>query len=493
MLRARRIPRLSRSISERRPTSISGRRASVSKRRASISKRRASVSARFLAGALAAAALTSALQLRTGIAIAAAAPHRVSPGSGSSRWSRPFRIVSPVALDILPAQIGFSATGAAAIALGVHDADLPAVSAGFVVLRSARGRLGGLAPVPGARSILDLSSDRSGLALLTGSSLAGALCCTSAQVIALTSAGSLSRATTVIGHLTGTVAGRVLALNGGRTLATITSDSGVWATQSSPAGRFAAPRRLTPAGDQPKALAATVLSGGDRSAVAWTAGDTSGGSAPRRIFVATGSRLQAPRRGRAAVTVPAGHGVEELGLVPRRGVATAAWIESSYSSSGRYRSRTVVADLDHKPRAHPFTVTGEDASGLSVASGRHGDQALAWKTCGRSEKCTVRVACRPAGGRFGATRALGAIDASQTPVAAVAPNGAVLVGWIAGGRVLASGKRSANAAFDSPHAVSLGRYAHDLALRFGPRSEAIAAWTEGTLSPSLLGAVYPAA
>ncbi|MGI8428416.1 MAG: hypothetical protein ACR2OB_03720 [Solirubrobacteraceae bacterium] len=440
-----------------------------------------------------AAALAVVLPPAAGIARAVAVADRASGRAGtggSSGWTRPFRIAGPVALDILPAQIGFSPTGAAAIAFGVNDADVPEIAVGFAALFAPSGQLRGPTQVPGASSILDLSFDRGGFALLSGSSPVPMRCCTSAQVISLTSAGSFRRARTIAGNLTGTVAGRLVALSGGRALAAIASASGVWVAQSSRGGRFAAPRLLAPAGAQTEALAATVLARGHRSVLAWTAAGAPGGLGPRRIFVATGSRAHAPRRGRAAVTVPRGHGVEELGLVPHRRMATVAWIESSYDRAGRYRSQAVVADLDRRRRARAFTVAGEDAAGLSVAADANGDQALAWKTCTRSARCTVRVAARRAGGPFGASRSPGTIDPAQTPVVALAPDGAVLVGWIRHGKVFASVAGSPGAGFTSPHRISAGNYAHELALAFGPKRAAIAAWTEGTRSPSLEGAVY---
>lgn len=430
---------------------------------------------------------------------AAAASVRSRPPHASHRpppprpgWSRPFRIAAPVALDLLPPQIGFAPSGAAAIAFGVHDVDAPEVSTGFAALRSPGGRLARPARVPGARTILDLGFGRSDFDLLTGSSATRALCCTSADVTALTAGGAFGRGQAVARHLTGTVAGRLLTLTGGRVLAAIASGSGVSVAQSSPGARFSAPQLLTPGGSQPQALAATVLDG-DRSVVAWTAGGTSSGVGPRRIFVATGSRSR-PRRGRAAITVPGRHGVNELGLVARGSVATVAWIESSHERTGRYRSLAVVADLDRKPRALAFELGGEDASGLSIAAGTSGDQVLAWKACAaKSDRCTVRVASGSAGGRFGAPLALGAIDATQAPAVAVAANGEALAGWIRHGRVLASERRSATTGFGSPRAISRGGYAADLALAFGPKGEAIAAWTQGTLFPDLLGATYRAA
>ncbi len=188
------------------------------------------------------------------------------------------------------------------------------------------------------------------------------------------------------------------------------------------------------------------------------------------------------------MAVGGGRQIDELGLAPGRGVATAAWIESWSDRGGGFHSQAAVSDLGGRPRALP--VAGQLASGLTVAGDARGDQVIAWRSCTATPSCTVRAVVRTAGGRFGQPVSVGAVDASQDPVAAISARGEVLVGWIIGGQVAATTRTRGASGFTAARIVSSTNDASDLALAFGPGSEALAAWTEGTSAPQLTGAVY---
>jgi hypothetical protein len=240
----------------------------------------------------------------------------------------------------------------------------------------------------------------------------------------------------------------------------------------------------------PWTLAATSLRSG-RTTVAWTAtSGQAGESGPNRIFTASGTALAAPHRARAAFTVEAGHQIDELALAPATTTATASWIESWFDRSGAYHAQVAVSDLGGGPHAKAFPITGEVESGLTFAGNAAGDQVVAWKACDATPVCTVRAALRRAGGRFGTPARLGAIDANEDPAAAISIGGDVLVGWVDGGHVLAAGRSPAARAFAAPTRVSGTTFAADLALSFGGTGQALAAWTQGTFAPDVVGAVY---
>jgi len=137
-----------------------------------------------------------------------------------------------------------------------------------------------------------------------------------------------------------------------------------------------------------------------------------------------------------------------------------------------------------------FSVPGAVATGLSAAADLRGDEVLAWQSCTPSGACAGRAALRRAGGAFGRVLRLGAIDATDFPAAAVAPDGTRFVGWISGGHVLAAVAGARASSFAAPHLVSGTSYAADLRLAGGPRGSALAVWAQGTLTPEIVGAAY---
>jgi hypothetical protein len=326
------------------------------------------------------------------------------------------------------------------------------------------------------------------LELLTGTSPAGWACCSSVRVLAGGAGGRFGAPRTLVSGLTGATIGRLLTLTDGRMLAAIATDRGVWVSQSAGGDRFGAAHRLTAAGDRPQSLAATGLPD-DHSAVAWTAGS---GSVASRIFVAVGSRLKGPSGRRAAVSVPAGHQIDELDLAASGSTPTVAWIESWLDGAGRLHSEPVAADLTRVVRPHLFSAEGEQASRVALAADARGDQMIAWSACASSGSCSVMAALRVAGGRFRRAIRLGPSDASGGPQVAIAPSGEALVGWIERRQVVVADRRPGARALAAGKVISRTNLAANLALAFGPGGEALAAWTQATLAPAVVGAVYRA-
>jgi hypothetical protein len=347
-------------------------------------------------------------------------------------------------------------------------------------------------PIPAASQILALAYDGSGLELVTGSTASGFDCCSSAQAVRFTSAGSLLRPQTLVGGLSGATLCRLVVLGDARMVAAIATEQGVWTVQSNRAGRFAGKTRLTRAGQAPESLSTTWL-GGENSLVAWTAGSGPPGSSnPRSIFYALGSKTGAQHVAHALLSVAAGQRIDELGVARRGSGATAAWVESWYDAHGGYHSQVREADFGSHPAAGSLSVASGRASGISFAANSAGAQGVAWETCAASGTCTVRVATRRPMGRFSLPVALGPIDATQTPSVAVGPGGQVVVGWVRNGNPVAAVGSAANGRFGPVQVLSSSAYALDLTVAFGPRREALAVWTQGTLNPSLVAAEYRA-
>jgi hypothetical protein len=129
------------------------------------------------------------------------------------------------------------------------------------------------------------------------------------------------------------------------------------------------------------------------------------------------------------------------------------------------------------------------ASGLSFATDPSGAQVLAWKACDLAGSCRVETVVKDAGGRFRDPLSLGRIDPAATPAAAVSSKGVGLVGWISGGRVLAAARGRGARRFAPTRVVSGTTSAMDLTLGFGP-SGALAGWSEGTFTETVMGALF---
>jgi hypothetical protein len=424
----------------------------------------------------------AAALLVVAFALGAAAPAQAG-------WSRPQRLAGPYSLDVLAPQVAFSTGGGAAFGFGVQNEDHPATSEALAALRSPSGRLARPHLVPAAQQVLAFIYDGSNLSLLVGSSPSGDPCCSSAGLVKVVK-GTPRRSRTVVGTLAGMTLGRLLPLPGGRLLSAVATAEGVWVEQAGPSGRPAPARRLTPAVSAPQTLAATTLRG-NHTIVGWTAAAGQPAPAPpASIVVAVGSAGRAPQHPHVALSVAAGHQIDELALGRGRAGATAAWIESWYDAQGVLHSQAMVADLTRPVRVRAFPIDGLLASGLSLATDASGAQVLAWRVCDQAGSCSVEAVTRDSGRRFGQPARLGPTDASQAPAAAVSHNGVALVGWIHRGHVLAAARARRARRFGAPRVVSATNFAADLTVGFGTGAEAIAAWTQGTFAQSVMGAVF---
>lgn len=414
--------------------------------------------------------------------LAAAAPAQAG-------WGRPQRLAGPYSLDVIPAQVAFSSMGDAAFAFGIQNEDDPASSEAVAALRPHSGRLAKPRRVPSAQQVLDLAFDGSNLTLLVGSSPRGNPCCGSAGLVRVVN-GVPHRPRTIVSGLTGPTLGRLLPLPGGRLLSAVATAEGVWVEQAGRTGRPAPAHMLTPAISAPQTLAATLL-GANHTLVAWTAAAAQPAPAPPGgVVVAGGSASRVPHSPHVALSVPAGHQIDELELGRGPSGATAAWVESWYDAQGTLHSHAAVADFVRPVRVRAFPIDGLLASGLSLATAPSGAQVLAWKACDLAGSCNVEALTRDAGRRFGQPLRLGQVDAGQSPVAAVSPQGVGLVGWIDNGRVLAAARARRARRFVPGRVVSATNSGADLTIGFGTDNTAIAAWTQGTFAETVMGAVF---
>jgi hypothetical protein len=425
------------------------------------------------------------------VALACAALAVAAPAAQAG-WGRPFQFAAPGSLDYLPPQLAFSAAGSAAAAFGVEDVDTPGVSQAYLTSRSPSGVVGRPRTISGAQQILAQAFDGAALQLLTGTSPQGQTCCSTAQAIQLSARGHLGGPRTLVRGLTGATLGRLLTLADGQMLAAVATERGVWVVQSVRANRFGVQHLLTGARQSPESMSAAWL-GGESTIVAWTAVTGSAeASGPRSIYVATGTGKSPPRRVRTVLTIASGHRIDELAVARRGASATLAWIESWYDSSGNYHSQVRAADIAAKPLIRAISPADRLASGLTLAADAAGDQGLSWESCTAGAGCTVGATLRGANATFGAGSSLGAIDAAQTPALAIGSNGRVLVGWVRGGQPVAAIGSVSRRRFGGPTVLSASTFALDLTVGFGPGREALAAWNQGTLSPSVIGASYHA-
>jgi hypothetical protein len=421
--------------------------------------------------------------LATALALAPAA---------QARWGGPFQFAAPGSLDRLAPMLAFSPTGTAAAAFGTEDVDTPGTSQAYLTTRSPGGAVGQPRAVAGQRQILALTYDGSALELLTGSSPTDEVCCSSAQAIRVAAGGRAARPRTLVPGLAGPTLGQLLTLGDGRMLAAVATERGVWVAQSARGDRFGEQHRLTGAGQMPESLAAAWL-GGDASIVAWTAAPGPAGAAdPRSLYYANGTRSASPRREHTALTVAAGHRIDELGVARSRNGETVAWIESWFDRNGAYHAQVKMMDLGAHAVVHTVSPSARLASGLTLDGDATGDQSVSWASCTAATACATQVAVRGAGGEFGPVRTLGAVDPSEAPASSVGPTGQVLVGWIRGGRPVASVEAAPGRGFGAPTALSSTTFALDIAVSYGPKRRALAAWTQGTLNPSVVGAAFTA-
>lgn len=403
-------------------------------------------------------------------------------------WGRTFRMAPGQPSDVLAPRAVISSAGELAVGFSRYDEDLPSNARAYVAVRSPQGQLSGPRGVPGSQEVLDLTYQAGALYLLAGGSESGQPCCSSARVRSL-AGGRFGAPRTVVSRLTGAALGRLIAVGTGKLLAVVATGQGVWDAQSGAGDRFGPRRRLSVRGQSPWTVS-TALQGTAAAFVGWTeASPQAGAAGPRVLMLSQGSPLAAPHGRRAAVTVPANHGLDEVTLAPGRGVPLAAWVESWFAGDGSYRSQAVLGDLRAPVRGRPLPIRGTVASAVAAAGDGTGENVVAWKACDTRATCAVWAIFRDPGRRFGSPVRLGAIDASQAPAVTVAGGGAALVGWVDGGRVLAVARRPGAGRFARPVALP-SSFAHDLTLTSAPGGPAAAVWTEGTVDPSVLAAIY---
>jgi hypothetical protein len=402
-------------------------------------------------------------------------------------WGTPFQFQKPGTLDALAPQLAFAPGGASAAAFGTLQVNVPGSGQAQYATRTAGGRVSTVRNLPGARKVLALSYNGSQLVLLAGTSGSGQDCCSAVQAVGVGANGAPQRPRRLVGGLTGSTQGQLLSLAGGRMLAAIATERGVWVSQSTTSDQFAGQRRISSDGQAPVSMDAAWL-GGANTVVAWTAGsgNVTGATTPRQIFVADGSSAGAPKSVKVAITVPSGHRIDQLAVARSRSGATLAWIESWYDNRGAYHSRVMAADIDPHPSPRPLSPDGRIASGLSLVADAAGDQGIVWESCTTAGSCTVQGAGRPAGRNFSQTKTLGAIDSTQQPSLAISPSGQLIAGWALGGQPVAS------IGFGKPSVLSSTTYAYAVTVAYGPKRVALATWDQGTLNPSLVAAAYAA-
>jgi hypothetical protein len=404
-----------------------------------------------------------------------------APASAAAGWRPPIKLAPTSNLDVFGTQLAFGSDGTAAIGYGVQDVDNAAASSGFALQRAANGKLGRVRRFSGTQQVLATAFNGARGELLAGTSPRTLACCSSVE--AIPTAGG--RAQTLVKNLAGVTEARLVAF-GGRLLAAIATERGVWVAQSG-TGRFGATRRLSSSGVVPEAVDATANASG-QSVVAWAGGSSP--SAIDSVYAARGSTKAAPARAPREFTVSPSHSIDELGLVFGAHAPTVAWIESWSDASGRFRSQAMVADLTRAITRRALSPSGELTAGLSLAADAHGGEAVAWKACDSSGACIVRAALRSANGRFGKAQRLGTIDASEAPAMTLSPDGVALVGWVKSGHVVAALASPRAHGFGTVRTVSSTNFATDLTLGFGPIGTALAVWTQGTLQQTLMGAAF---
>ncbi len=415
--------------------------------------------------------------------------------AASAGWGKPHWLVGPQADDVQPAQVAFSATGEGAIAFGVQDPDTPQSAQAYIALRSNAGAVSKPRRVPGALAILGLAYQGSSLELLTGSSPKGRGCCATVQVVPMSGSRPGPPATLVRG-LTGRTDGVLVPLIATRQakgpagmLAAVATERGVWVAQTNAKGKFTAARRMSSSG-APTDLAVAPVPGGGAD-VAWTVATGGYNAQPQQILVATGTSTSAPARARVAVTVPAGHSIDELALEPGAGGPTLAWVESWNDGLGKFHSDLEIRDLTGSKQVYTVSPSFELASDLAFAADSSGDQVLAYDGCSTSGACVARAAVRQGRHPFAGARYLGSVDPSQPVAAAISSQGEALVGWISpGGGVVAAAHAPHAARFGRSRLVAATSYAADLTIAFGAGRRALAAWTQGSVAPVIAGAMF---
>lgn len=413
------------------------------------------------------------------------------PSRANAAWGAPFEFTKPGSLDVLGTRLAFSPRGASAAGFALEDVDVPGRSQAYVARRAGGGTVANPVAVPGAQQLVDLSFDGSALELLTGVAAGSESCCSAVQAVRMTGDRALEKPRTLVGGLTGPTRGQLLTLGNGGMLAAVGTERGVWVAAAAHGDRFGGQHRLSNGKQIPQSLACAWL-GGQSTIVTWTAArGPTGIASPRTIYYATGSRRGPPHKARSLLTVAGGHRIDELGVARRGSGATVAWVESWYDRRGNLHSVVRAADVAASPRIRMLSAASSIASGLDIAANAAGDQAISFKTCRANGSCSSFAAVRGPHATFGAPSGFGLMDPAQSPAVAVGSRGQVIMAWIRSGRPVAAVGSARSRRFGGTKILSSrAQFAADITVAFGPRRQGLAAWSQGTLNPSVVAAAY---
>ncbi|MHB8693675.1 MAG: hypothetical protein ACYDHH_20755 [Solirubrobacteraceae bacterium] len=403
-----------------------------------------------------------------------------------SGFASPFTIAAPVAADLEPVQLAFAPGNAIAAAFGITDEDAGSSASARLAFQSAGRRFAAPRTIDAAQQVLALAYQGSKLELLTGNSPAGLQCC-SAVLAAPVTGSRIGARHTIIAGLAGTTEAALISTTG-RLLAAVASEHGLWVAQSDTRGRFGTTRNLDVRRGLPQAVAATALPHG-KTIVVWTARASQFATGPSGVYLAAGDSSGAPSHPHVTIQVQATHTIDELTLATRDHVPTVAWIESWYDATGKFHSQAYAEDLTQTRVPQLLSPASELASGL-VLAGAGSSELVAFRGCTLDGQCQLRASLRRSG-RFAAAASFGEADGTQTPAVAVGRTGAALVAWVRNGGVAAAVASQRGARLGPAVTVSQTGFASDPALSFAAAGDAaLAAWTQGTVNQSIVGARY---
>ena len=418
------------------------------------------------------------------LAVGAVAPAAASAAGG---FSSPFTISQPVANDLIGVQLAFASGNEVAAAFGIDNEDSSETSTGLLSLQPAGGRFGAPRTIADAQQVLALAYGAGQLELLTGNSPAGDPCC-SAVLAAPVRGTHVGNRHTLLDGLSGTTDAVLLGVQN-RLVAALATEHGVWAAQTDSQGHWGPTHSLNIHRSWPQQLAATTLAD-DRTIVVWTALASQFAPGPTSIYLAAGNPGGAPSHAHVTLAVPAGHTIDELQVAAHNDNPTVAWIESWYDATGAFHSQAYAEDLSGARREQALSSPSQLASGLALASGATGAEAVAFRTCATDGTCVLHAALRRTRD-FGPFSTLGPIDPTQTPLVAVGSTGGAAIGWINAGSPVAATAAPGAASFGPSVTVSGTAYASNLALAFNQSgSGGLIAWTQGTFNQSIVGARF---
>jgi hypothetical protein len=450
---------------------------------------RAGTVAKAAAPILIAAAAAALVLIAPGAAFARASPvaRQGGPGgpAGRLRWRPAFGISRSVFGQLALPQLALGADGQAIASASAAFND-PADSRALLFAGSPGGRITAPTPIPGVQQVLALAYLGRTLALLVGRSPRGLRCCSTVAVLLRRGRRVLSRQV-LLGHLAGPALGALLAVHG-RLVAAIASAQGVWDDRSARDGRFAPPRRLWGGARAPGALAAAA-GASPVTALAFSAPGSPFGP-PDEILTGSAGGGRAPARVRVRITAPSGWEIDELALAGAGGSSTLAWVQGGLDSSGAYRSQVYATRLAARGGARAVSAPTQLASGLSLAQDGAGAAVLAYRACTAAGACALEAALSPSPRLgFGPPQAIGAIDPTQVPAAAISRRGQALVGYVYAGEPFAVAASPRSQRFGVPHRLARTTDASQITLGFDPTGDAaLAVWTQGVHSQALVGA-----